>query len=209
MTTTTAPATVTAAEVTLVDVPPPAPPRPRVLMVGTAFATAGVLMVFAGLLGTYLFQRAAAVSAGDTWLPEGVVVPLQQPTVMLFTLIAASVTVQWAVYSVAHNDKLNSYLALGLTLIFGFAFINMASYLYTLMSLDIAASNQAVLIYTITGAQLAMVIAGMLFVAVSSFRALAGQETSSAHDGVSSAALFWHATVALYFVIWLVVYVTK
>jgi heme/copper-type cytochrome/quinol oxidase subunit 3 len=193
----------------IVDVPAPAPQRPRVLMVGTAFATAAVLMVLVGLVAVYLAQRASAVSVGDAWLPEGVVIPLQQPTVMLFTLIAGSITVQWAVYAVAHNDKINAYIALGITFLFGIAFINMASYLYTLMGLDITASSQAVLIYAISGAQLAMVITAMLFVGIMSFRALAGQETSKAHDGVSAAALFWHASVLAFFIIWLVVYVTK
>ncbi len=189
---------------------PPAPPaRPRVLIVGTAFAMAAVLMVFAGLLGIYLYQRSAAVSVGDAWIPQGITIPLQQPTVMLFTLIAASVAVQWAVSAVANGDRVNSYIALGLTFLFGIGFVNMASYLYTLMELDVGANSQAVLIYTITGAQIAMVIAAMLFAAVSGFRALVGQETSRAHDGVSAAAIVWHANLAVFFLIWLVIYVTK
>jgi heme/copper-type cytochrome/quinol oxidase subunit 3 len=190
-------------------IPAPPPTRPRVLIVGTAFATAATLMVLVGLVGVYLLERAAVISAGDTWLPEGVIIPLQQPTVMLFTLLASSVTIQWAVYAVARNDKVNTYIALGMTFLFGFGFVNMCSYLYTLMGLDITASPQAVLIYAISGAHLAMLIGAMLFVAVTSFRALAGQETSRAHDGVSASALFWHATVAAYFVIWYAVYVTK
>lgn len=188
---------------------PPPVQRPRVLIVGTAFATAGILMVLATLLGIYLTQRAAVVSVGERWLPEGASIPLQQPTVLLFTLIASAVTVQWAVYSVARNDRVNAYLALGLTAVLGFAFINMMSYLYSLMALDIAASSQAVLIYAISGAHLAMLIGGMIFIAVTSFRALAGQETGRQHDGVSAAALYWYAMVLAYGVIWYAVYVTK
>lgn len=196
-------------EAALHGVPAAPAPRPRVLMIGTAFASAATLMSLAGLLGIYLAGRAAALDSGESWLPEGLVIPLQQPTVMLFTIVASAVTIQWAVYAVARDDKVNTYIALGLTFLFGFAFINMAWYLYTLMEIDVTSGAQAVLIYTITGAQIAMLIVAMLFVLATSFRALAGQETSRHHDGVSAAALFWHSTVIAYALIWIAIYVTK
>jgi cytochrome c oxidase subunit 3 len=190
---------------------PPAPPvqRPRVLMIGTAFGAAASLMVLAGLLGMYLSRRSELISAGDSWLPEDSSIPLQQPNVMLFTLVASAITVQWAVYAITRNDRVNTYLALGLTFIFGIAFINMQSYLYTLMNFDIAANQQAVLVYAISGAHLVMLVVAMVFVALMAFRALAGQESRRQHDGISAAALYWHATVLAYAVIWLAVYVTK
>jgi cytochrome c oxidase subunit 3 len=190
---------------------PPAPPvqRPRVLLLGTAFATAATVMVFVGLIGVYLSRRAELVSVGDSWLPEGADIPLQQPNVMLFTLIASAVTVQWAVYAITRNDRVNTYLALGLTFAFGIAYINMQSYLYTLMEFDITANQQGVLIYAITGAHIIMVVLAMIFVALMAFRALAGQESRRQHDGISAAALFWHASVAVYAVIWIAVYVAK
>jgi cytochrome c oxidase subunit 3 len=190
---------------------PPAPPvqRPRVLMVGTAFATAATVMVFAGLIGMYLSRRTDLVTAGDSWLPKGVEIPLQQPNIMLFTLIASAVTVQWAVYSISRNDRVNTYLALGLTFVFGIAYINMQSYLYTLMKFDVTANQQAVFVYAITGAHIIMVVVAMIFVALMAFRALAGQESRRQHDGISAAALFWHASVVVYAVIWLAVYVSK
>lgn len=190
---------------------PPAPPvqRPRVLMIGTAFACAGALMFFAGLLAMYLSRRSELITAGDSWLPEDVTIPLQQPNVLLFTMLASAITVQWAVYAIARNDRVNTYLALGLTFIFGIAFINMQSYLYTLMQFDIMANQQAVLVYAISGAHLVMVVVAMIFVALMAFRALAGQESRRQHDGISAAALFWYTTVVVYSVIWLAVYVTK
>lgn len=190
---------------------PPAPPvqRPRVLIVGTAFAMAAVVMTMAALLGVYLAQRAAVVGAGDTWLPDGVVIPLSQPNIMMATLVMGCVSVQWAVSAIARDDRVNAYLALGLTLLFGFMVVVMTTYLYSLMGLDIAGSAQAVLIYVITGAHLALLIGSMIYLALMSFRALGGQFTSRQHDGISAAALTWHVQVAVFFVIWLAVYVTK
>lgn len=190
---------------------PPAPPlqRPRVLMVGTAFASAAAIMVLLGMIGVYLTQRGAVLAAGDTWLPEGVTIPLSQPNIMMATLLMGSVAVQWAVYAIARDDRINAYMALGLTLLFGVMVIVMTTYLYSLMELDVAGSPQGVLLYAITGGHLAFLIGTMVFLALMSFRALAGQFTSRQHDGVSAAALAWHAQVAIFFVIWLAIYITK
>ena len=189
--------------------PAPAVQRPRVLMVGTAFATSAVVMVFVGLIGVYLAQRSAVVSTGDTWLPEGTTIPLPQPNIMMAGLLMGCVTVQWAVYAIARDDRLNTYLALGVTLVFGLMTIVTQSYLYTLMGFDIAANPQSVLVYAITGGHLVFLVASMIFLVLMAIRALGGQFTSRQHDGISAAALTWHAMVAVFFVIWIAVYITK
>lgn len=190
---------------------PPAPPvqRPRVLVVGAAFVTAATVMVFIGLIAIYLSERAEIIAAGDTWLPREITIPLNQPNTMLFTLLMSVVTMQWAVFAIARNDRVNAYLALGITLVFGFSTLVMTSYLYTLMGLDVDANPQSVLIYAITGLHLLMVVLAMIFVALMAFRALAGQFTARQHDGVTAAAVFWYAMVAVYVLIWISVYVTK
>jgi len=81
--------------------------------------------------------------------------------------------------------------------------------MYTVMAFDIATSKVAVLVYAITGSHVLMVVAAMVFVMLMGFRALGGQFTSRQHDGISAAALFWHANVAVFFLIYLVIYITK
>lgn len=189
--------------------PPPTPRSPRVLVIGTAFATAAVVMAFAGMIGQYLLERGAVVSGGNDWLPDGASIPLTQPNVMMLGLIMSSVTMQWAVQAVKADDRVNTYLALGLTLVFGVAFVNMTAYLYSLMGLEIAAGPAGVLIYAITGAHIAMAVVAMLFVGFMAFRALGGQYSSRQADGIVAAALFWHAMVAVYAIIWIAIYVTK
>ena len=190
---------------------PPAPPvqRPRVLVVGAAFAAAASFMVFIGLIGIYLAARVDIINAGAKWLPEGSKIPLQQPNTMFITLIMSVVTMQWAVAAIAKNDRVNAYLALGLTLMLGIATIVMTTYLWTLMKLDIASGLQGVLIYTITGAHIVMLVLAMLFVALMALRALGGQFTARQHDGITAAALYWYAMVAVYALIWISIYVTK
>ena len=193
----------------LATAPPPPLTRPRVLMIGTALVTGAVVMVFAGLLGTYMSARASVVEGGADWLPAEVTVPLTQPNVMFITLIMGSITIQWAAYAIGNDDRRNAYVALGLTGVIGLAYVNMAAYLYGIMGLDVDADAVSTLIVTITGAHIAMVVAATIFAVLMVFRALGGQFTSRQHDGVSAAALFWHASTFVFFFIWLIVYVTK
>jgi cytochrome c oxidase subunit III len=189
---------------------PPAPPaRPRVVAVGAALAAAGVLAAFAAALGIYAQLRAQGLASGAEWLPEGSFFPLQQPNVMMMALIMSSFTVQWAVDAIKRDDRPQAYLALGLTQLLGFATINMAAYLYSIMELDAASGAMAVMTYTITGAHLALLVGCMIFVALMAFRALGGQFTSRQHDGMSAAALFWHAQVVVFAFVWYAIYITK
>lgn len=189
--------------------PPAAPPaRPRMVSIGTAFVSIGTVMFFAGLIGFYLSQRAVEQAAGGEWL-DGFEIPLTPPHVMMLTLAMSLVTISWAYYAIVNDDRPNAYLAMGLTLLFGVAFINAQAYLYSLMGLALRETFQAVLIYTITGAYLAVLGAAMLYLAITAFRALAGQYSPQQHDGFVGAVIYWYVVVAIYAVIWIAIYITK
>jgi cytochrome c oxidase subunit 3 len=128
---------------------------------------------------------------------------------MMATLAMSVVTMQWAHYAIARNDRVNAYVALGLTLVFGVAFINSQAFMYSIMELGIRDGVPELFVYTITGAHLVMVLGAMAFVAVAAFRALGGQFTPSQHDAVTAAALYWYVMVGVYAVIWIAVYVQK
>jgi len=194
-----------------IDNAPPAPPaRPRVVVIATAFAAGGCLAFFVAIVGLYLTMRAAANAAGQAWIPEDAVIPMPQPNVMLFALLMSSVTMHWAVWAIKRDDRPHAYLALGITGLFGFAILNMAAYLYSLMHLDAAAPTpMPLLTYTITGAHLLMLVAALVFGALMAFRALGGQFNARQHDGIAAAELFWHAQVIVFMFIWYAIYITK
>ena len=161
-------------ETPIID-PPPAPPaRPRVLLVGTAFAAAATLMVFAGLMGVYISERAAAVNAGDAWIPDVVHLPLAPGTISLATFVLSGITMWWAVDAVGRNDRAGAYLALALTIMFGLCVINASSFLYGQSGLAVA-TKPGLLIFTITGLHLVMVVGALLYAAVMTFRTLGGE----------------------------------
>ena len=195
------------------DVPAAPPRRPRVLLVGTAFATAGVVAAFVGLLAVYLSVRSQYLAANDAWLPTGSSIPLSPGNMGMITLLMSLVTVQWAVHAARERDRPHAYIALGLTIfIFGLAHITLIGYLWTQWGLPLnggGATLQAVLLLTITGMHVAMVGAGLIFLTLMTVRTLGGQFTGHDAEGLSAAALFWYATVAVYTVIWYALLVMK
>lgn len=194
-----------------VEAAPAAPlARPRMVMVGTAFAAAGFFMLFVGLIGIYLTMRAGVIAERGTWIPAKVTMPLHQPNVMLLALLMSSVTIQWAVNAIRRDDRQQAYLAFGVTLVFGVAVLNLAAYLYTIMGLDMTTATPfSALVYTITAAHLLMLVGAMIFVGLMAFRALGGQYTSRQYDGVSAAVLFWHVQTVVFLFVWYAIYITK
>lgn len=214
--------TMTSPPESFADAPAAPPSRPRVLLTGTALAIGGVAMLFAGLIGVYLATRHGVVhpmtGRPGTWIPKAAEmvagkpvdakIPLTPGNMILFTLLLSGVTMQWAVYSVGNNDRQGAFLAMGITLMFGLAAITATSFLYTQMHLP-ASTVPGTLIYAITGAHLAMIVAAMAFGSVMTFRTLGGEYAGRDREGITAAALFWHAMIALYVPIWLGIYVAK
>lgn len=193
--------------------PPAAPPaRPRVVLIGTSLAIAAIAAAFVGLFAMYFSTRAEFIAGGGDWIPGGAgTIPLAPASVMFVTLVMSSITVHWAVWAIGRDDRLNTYLALGLTLMLSAAFLNQAAFLYGQMGWEIAGdlAVQAVLIYAITGAQIVMLVAAMVFLALMAFRAMAGGYSSRDSEGLVAASLFWHAAVVAYAVVWAAIYQIK
>jgi nitric oxide reductase NorE protein len=180
-----------------------------VLFVGAAFGAAASILLVAAELAVYLQVRGQLASAGDATFPEGVVLPLTPGSMGMVTLAMSAVTISWAVYSLRNDDRPNAYVALGLTLLLGVAFINSTVYLYQQLAMGVTASTAGTLLYIVTATHLLMVVVGMLFIAVMGFQALGGQLTGRDAEGMSAAALYWFAIIAVYVVIWYGIYITK
>jgi heme/copper-type cytochrome/quinol oxidase subunit 3 len=193
----------------LVAAPPATPRRPRVLLVASAFGAVASSMLVLAALAAYLQVRADRIASGATALPEGVVLPLTPGTMGLVTLAMSAVTMAWIVYSLRTDDRVHAYLALGVTLVLGVAFINSTAYLYQQLAMPFTASGLAGLLYIVTGLHLVMVAVGLLFTVVMGFQALGGQLTGRDAEGMSAAALYWYVTIAVYVVLWYGIYITK
>jgi len=189
--------------------PAPEPTRPRVLLVGTAFAAGAFATGLCSLVALYAQVRQQSIAAEGSWLPDDTVLPLTPGNFGMLSLTMSLVTAAWAVYALRNDDRVHAWLAVAVTLVFGVSSITDTAYLWQESGLVIGEHPQAVLIYTITGAHVAMAVVGMLYLLVMGFRSLGGQLTGRAAEGMEAAALFWYVTVAVYAVVWYTIYVTK
>jgi heme/copper-type cytochrome/quinol oxidase subunit 3 len=179
-----------------------------VLLIGTVYALSAIVMAFAALLTIYVRSRADVLASGQKWLPNGVDIPLTPGTMGLITLGISAVIVQWAVYSIGHDDRRHTYMALALAVLMGAAFINAMAFYYSQMKITVH-DKVGLLIFAITGAHIAMVGAGVLFMGLVAFRTFGGQYSGRDREGLVAAAIYWYVTIAVYAVIWYTIFVTK
>jgi heme/copper-type cytochrome/quinol oxidase subunit 3 len=195
-------------DVPLVDAPAAPPERPRVLLIGTALSLAGVIVLFAGLVGLYLSARHSALSAPKgTWFPHGAI-PLSGANAALFSLLLSIPMVHWARQSLRNDDRINTWIALGITLLLGLAFINATTFIWTNSGLGID-KTPGLMLYVVTGAHVALVAVAMVFLVLTAFRTIGGASVAHDSEMVTAATLFWDVTVAIFAVLWFAIYVTK
>ncbi len=193
----------------LVTAPRPLPRRPRVLFTGAAFGAAASALLVLTTLAVYLQLRADALASGATHLADDFLLPLTPGGMGMVTLSMSLVSVSWAVWALRRDDRPHAYLALGLTLLLGVAFVNSTVYLYQQLSLPLTGSATGGLLYIVTGSHLVMVVVGLVFIMVMGFQSLGGQLTGRDAEGMSAAALYWYVTVAVYTAIYYGIYITK
>lgn len=191
----------------------PAPPqtRGRNIVVGTGFAVAASVMYFAGLFAVYIHERAVVRQAGIDWIPGSAQIELTTPGMIMWTLLISVAVMQWAVYSIARDDRSHALMAIGATLAMGGMVLVQYGWQFVQMGLvvDEGPTTAAVLIYTLTGSHIVMVVVAMVFVALMGFRAAAGQFSSHQTDAIVAASIFWYATVFVYFFLWIGVFIAR
>ncbi len=188
--------------------PAPSATRPRTIAVGSLLSTAAAFMAFAGLVVIYVQQRQQARTTGQEWFPEGSV-ELGPAGMMMMTLLLSMVTVQWAVQAARTEDRPHGFIALAVTLLFGAAVINQFWFVYSDTAFAIDEGRAQLLFYAVTGSFIAMLIAGLAMLTVTTIRALMGSSGRELAHGVQAAAIYWHMCVLCYFIVWYVVFINK
>lgn len=186
------------------DTAPAVLPRRRQAIFGASYAAGAAVMLVLTLLGLYLQVRSGDRS---TWLAQNHI-SLAQPNVQLFTLVMSAVTMQWAVWSIARDERGQALWASGITMLLGLAFINQTWFLWTNLGLPLT-NAAGKWFYALTGAHVAVAAVGLLYLLLMAFRVLGGSFGSRLPDGLAAPAVLWHAMVLLYVPIWIGVYVAK
>ncbi len=188
--------------------PAPEVSRPRSLLVGTMFGTAAAFMFFCAVVGIYVLERAAARDAGVEWFPADVV-ELGPSGFIFWTLILSVFTVQWAVQAINADDRINAYVALALTGLFGAAIFNQLWFIINDTGFALAADTGQFLFFVVNGTFIVFLIAAVVFIALTTVRALAGQFGPRRAEAVSSAALVWNTVVFMWAIVYYLIYITK
>lgn len=188
---------------TLAALPPaPAPGRRHVLLVGTLFLIAAGTVLIGALLAGYFSARDLARAAGEPWPPEEVAIANVPLFVGYLTLLMSSFTAQWAVAAIRGRDRRQMYVAIGITLVLGLAFVNALSFAWSQIGVGAESSRFATTMFAVTVTHLLVVIAAHVAFVVVGFRALGGQFSPDNREFVVSAAAFWHFSVVAGLVIW-------
>ncbi|MCC6225750.1 MAG: cytochrome c oxidase subunit 3 [Microthrixaceae bacterium] len=186
------------------DTTPAVRPRRRQAVFGASYAAAGAAMLVLTLLALYLEVRSGDRSA---WLAQNQI-SLAQPNVQLFTLVMSAVTMQWAAWAIARDERGQALWASGITLLLGLAFINQTWFLWTNLGLPLT-NAAGKWFYAVTGAHVAVAAIALLYLLLMAFRVLGGSFGSRLPEGLSAPAVLWHVVVLLYVPIWIGVYVAK
>lgn len=193
------------------EVPAAPPRRPRLQLIATVFAAAASAAAVLGALAIYLQVRTDTIAETGQWFASRTVIPLSVGNMGLTTLIMSLVLAQWAVYASRRGDTQHTYIALAFTILLGIAHITQIGYLWTQWELPLndGSSIQAVLAFAVLGLHVAMVVAGLIYLALMGVRSLGGQFTGRDAEGISAAVLYWYVTVAVFAVLWYAVLIVK
>ena len=185
--------------------PTPAP-RNQIVM-GATLASIAMAMLTGGMLAIWAVKRSASIEAGLNWLPDGTSVPEVPSNVVLIAFPALCSFAQWAVWASKRDDRANTVFALGVSAFVALLILNAQAFIWNQMGIAVADGEYGSMFYAITGMFFALVMAGLLFSLVTTFRYLAGRTRE--REILIAHAIFWYAMTAVYAAIWFLVYVTK
>ena len=196
----------------MLALPSAAAPAPRRQMfVGTALGCVAAGSLVGAMLALWMRFRTEALDVVDgRWVPKGIKVPMVPANTMLLAFLPIFVFAQWAVYAARRDARSHTVMALGLVGILGLAVINAQAYIYARMKLPVGGTEPTAfnsMFYAVTGTFVALMIIGIGFSAITAFRYMGGRTTD--REIVSAHALYWYFLGAVFFALWLVVYVTK
>ena len=171
-------------------------PRPRQLPISNAVLGMGILlcsltMLFAGLMSAYVVLRA---TAGSNWPPPGVPPIPSGLWASTLILLTSSVTLGWGQRAARRDDQATMKLGLVATTLLGIAFLALQTYLWRDVFLAglTQRSQYGSLFFTLTGTHAAHVVGGVVILWCVSWRSLAGRYNATRHDGITTAAMYWH-----------------
>ena len=146
-------------------------------------------MIFAGLLGSYFFTRAAS----KEWPLDGIEAP-ELPRIIVFTviLLGSSVPIFWAEAAIRRGDVRRLRIGLLLSFLLGAAFLVNLGFEYDELTFGARDNAYGSLFYAITGLHGLHVLVGLLMNVVVQLKARLGRVSRERHVTVTVFGMYWH-----------------
>ncbi len=146
---------------------------------------------------------------GGVWPPEGIQTfnPWHLPLINTVILLLSGVTVTWAHHAVMHNDRKGLIMGLALTVGLGAVFSVFQGIEYAEATFAFSENIYGATFFMATGFHGFHVIVGTLFLLVCLIRANQGDFTAEKHNGLESAAWYWHFVDVVWLFLFAAIYV--
>lgn len=186
---------------------PPVRPNVPILnnaRLGVIMLLGAELMFFAGLIGAFLVFRLSATVWPPPFQPR---LPIGVTGVNTVILLFSALTVHWAVGAARAGAAIMRHLAW--TALLGAVFLLIQGYEWLRMihfGLTKSSSVYGGLFYTLIGAHGVHVIGGLIWLSIVCWQAKRGRFTKKDFVGVQTARLYWTFVVALWPVLYGLVY---
>jgi cytochrome c oxidase subunit I+III len=176
---------------------------PHKLTLGVLLTGCAAAAAFGGWLAAYLNVRALAA----TWPPRGVELDNYLGVMLFVTLLMSSATAEWAPYAIKRGNQRHTLWALGVTIGFGLAFVNLAWYAGSQFGFGPADHVFGTLAWA--GLVTAVVNAGLGigFLLVALARTAGHQVVPGRHQLVRAAAWYWQFVGLCWLVVFVGLYV--
>jgi heme/copper-type cytochrome/quinol oxidase subunit 3 len=182
--------------------------RPRLLVIGTGLAVLAGSVFVGALLAVYAMMRDDSGGVTSAWVPRGTEFANAQLVYTVITAIASGLLLQWAVWANRRGDKVNTRIAIGFTLLFAAAELNMMLFAVDRLGPGIGESIWANLVYPITGVAIGLTVVGMIYLAIMAIKVFGGQ-IGARNPGLAAAAVFWYFQIAAWIAVFFTVFVVK
>lgn len=171
------------------------------------WAMASMVVFFGGFCSYYLVMH-----GNGNWLQFNL-----PPVFFVSTavILASSLSMWWAQKSIAADNKSGATLGTVLTLVLGIVFcvLQVAAWKALFAQGIVFAGRQSnisgSILYVITFMHFMHIIAGLLALLITSFKALKGRYSSNNYLGLSLCAIFWHFLGVLWVILFLFLYLNR
>jgi heme/copper-type cytochrome/quinol oxidase subunit 3 len=193
------------------DGPPPPPVRPNLPILNNArlaviMLLAAELMFFAGLIGAFLVFRLSAQVWPPPFQPR---LPLGVTGVNSLILIFSALTIHWAIVAARAGVVKRLISNLSVTALLGVLFLAIQGYEWVRLvhfGLTTSSSVYGGLFYALIGAHGVHVFGGLVWLLIVCWHAGRGRFTKQNYVGVQTARMYWTFVVALWPVLYGLVY---